>query len=133
MVKNILAVFIGGAIGTLLRYSITISTVEISFPIGTLLVNFVGSFVLGTFTGWLMKRKVKEYMKVGFGTGLCGGFTTMSTLAADAYLLEVQFTTISSGTYVISSVVGGLLFAFLGLILGQAYSRKLLAFGDSRS
>lgn len=133
MVKNILAVFIGGATGTLLRYAITISTVEIAFPLGTLLVNLVGSFILGAFTGWLMKRKIKEYMKVGFGTGLCGGFTTMSTLASDAYFLEVESTIILPGTYVISSVVGGLLFAFLGLILGQAYSRKHVAFSGSKS
>ena len=129
MFKNILAVFIGGAIGTLLRYAMTLSTDDIAFPIGTLLVNLVGSFMLGTFTGWLLKRKVKEYMKVGFGTGLCGGFTTMSTLAADVFLLEAQSTTFLTGIYLISSVVGGLLFAFLGLMLGHSFSEKYLASG----
>lgn len=129
MFKNILAVFIGGAIGTLLRYAMTLSTDDIAFPIGTLLVNLVGSFMLGTFTGWLLKRKVKEYMKVGFGPGLCGGFTTMSTLAADVFLLEAQSTTFLTGIYLISSVVGGLLFAFLGLMLGHSFSEKYLASG----
>lgn len=129
MFKSILAVFIGGAIGTLLRYAMTLSTDDIAFPIGTLLVNLVGSFVLGTFTGWILKRKVKEYMKVGFGTGLCGGFTTMSTLAADVFLLEAQSTTFLTGIYLISSVVGGLLFAFLGLMLGHSFSEKYLASG----
>ncbi|WP_404448859.1 CrcB family protein [Sutcliffiella horikoshii] len=129
MFKNVFAVFIGGAIGTLLRYAITLSTVDITFHIGTLLVNLVGSFVLGTFTGWLFKRNVKEYMKVGFGTGLCGGFTTMSTLAADFFLLEAQSTIFLTGIYLISSVVGGLLFAFLGLMLGHSFSKKYLASG----
>ncbi|KPB03143.1 fluoride efflux transporter FluC [Bacillus sp. CHD6a] len=123
--KNILAVFIGGAIGTLLRYGVTLSTADIAFPLGTLLVNFVGSFLLGTFTGWIIQRKVNEYMKIGFGTGLCGGFTTMSTLAADVFLLEAQSTLLATTIYLFSSIVGGLLFAFLGLILGQ-FARRLV-------
>ncbi|TYS65854.1 CrcB family protein [Sutcliffiella horikoshii] len=129
VVKNILAVFIGGAVGTLLRYAITVSTVEIAFPLGTLFVNLVGSFVLGTFTGWMMRREGKEYIKVGFGTGLCGGFTTMSTLAADAFMLEAQSTIFITTIYLFSSIVGGLLFAFLGLLLGHSLSKKHLASG----
>ncbi|WP_226682451.1 fluoride efflux transporter FluC [Sutcliffiella horikoshii] len=129
MIKNILAVIFGGAIGTLLRYAITLATGDIAFPFGTLFVNLVGSFVLGAFTGWLMRRKVKEYMKVGFGTGLCGGFTTMSTLAADVFILQTQSTLVITTIYLFSSIVGGLLFAFLGLIIGHSFSKKHLATG----
>ncbi|NLP50427.1 CrcB family protein [Bacillus sp. RO1] len=123
--KNILAVFLGGAIGTLLRYGVTLGTADLAFPVGTLLVNFVGSFFLGTFTGWIIQRKVKEYLKVGFGTGLCGGFTTMSTLAADVFLLEAHSTILTTTVYLFSSIAGGLLFAFLGLLLGHS-ARRLI-------
>ncbi|UAL49473.1 CrcB family protein [Sutcliffiella horikoshii] len=129
MVKNILAVILGGAIGTILRYAVTLATDDFAFPVGTLLVNLVGSFVLGAFTGWIMRRKVKEYMKVGFGTGLCGGFTTMSTLAADVFMLEAQSTIFITTIYLFSSIVGGLLLAFLGLIFGHSLSKKHLASG----
>ncbi|WP_404431646.1 CrcB family protein [Sutcliffiella horikoshii] len=128
-VKNILAVILGGAIGTFLRYAITLATDDFAFPVGTLLVNLVGSFVLGAFTGWIMRRKVKEYMKVGFGIGLCGGFTTMSTLAADVFMLEAQSTIFITTIYLFSSIVGGLLLAFLGLILGHSFSKKHIASG----
>ncbi|WP_223492545.1 FluC/FEX family fluoride channel [Sutcliffiella horikoshii] len=129
VVKNILAVILGGAIGTILRYAVTLATDDFAFPVGTLLVNLVGSFVLGAFTGWIMRRKVKEYMKVGFGTGLCGGFTTMSTLAADVFMLEAQSTIFITTIYLFSSIVGGLLLAFLGLIFGHSLSKKHLASG----
>ncbi|WP_404461406.1 fluoride efflux transporter FluC [Sutcliffiella horikoshii] len=128
-VKTILAVILGGAIGTILRYAVTLATDDFAFPVGTLLVNLVGSFVLGAFTGWIMRRKVKEYMKVGFGTGLCGGFTTMSTLAADVFMLEAQSTIFITTIYLFSSIVGGLLLAFLGLIFGHSLSKKHLASG----
>lgn len=128
-VKNVLAVILGGVIGTFLRYAVTLAIGDFAFPVGTLLVNLVGSFVLGAFTGWILRRKVKEYIKVGFGTGLCGGFTTMSTLAADVFMLEVQSTIFITTIYLFSSIVGGLLFAFLGLILGHSFSKKHLASG----
>lgn len=129
MIKNIVAVILGGAIGTFLRYAVTLATDDIAFPFGTLFVNLVGSFVLGVFTGWIIRRKVKEYMKVGFGTGLCGGFTTMSTLAADVFILKTQSTLFITTIYLFSSIVGGLLLAFLGLILGHSFSKKHLASG----
>lgn len=129
MIKNIVAVILGGAIGTFLRYAVTLATDDFAFPFGTLFVNLVGSFVLGAFTGWIIRRKVKEYMKVGFGTGLCGGYTTMSTLAADVFILKTQSTLFITTIYLFSSIVGGLLLAFLGLILGHSFSKKHLASG----
>ncbi|UTW69797.1 CrcB family protein [Anaerobacillus sp. HL2] len=47
------AVAIGGAIGTLIRYLIYLQSLALSFPFGTIIVNVVGSLLLGFLTGWV--------------------------------------------------------------------------------
>jgi len=83
MIKNILLVGFGGFIGSIGRYLISkidiLSTIS-SLPLGTLLVNVVGSLILGVLTGIVVKSPIltvewRLFLMVGF----CGGFTTFST------------------------------------------------------
>ncbi len=127
MMKNILAVLIGGAMGSLLRYGINLGTLAHGFPFGTLMENILGSFLLGVLTGWFLYIKPAEWVKVGLGVGLCGGFTTMSTLAGDVFLMGSQVNTVLTATYLLSSVIGGLLFAFIGIILGRRLAERRLS------
>lgn len=126
MLKNILAVLIGGALGSLLRYGINIGTLGYSFPFGTLVENILGSFLLGVLTGWFLYIKSAEWVKAGLGVGLCGGFTTMSTLAGDVFLMGSQAMALSTAIYIIASITGGLLFAFIGFVSGRSYAERHL-------
>lgn len=126
MIKNIIAVFIGGALGALLRYYINLGTITMIFPLGTLIENLLGSFLLGLLTGFLLKTTIKEWLKVGLGVGVCGGFTTMSTLAADANMLFLNGSLESFAIYIFTSFLGGSLLAAIGVYFGWKIGIKAL-------
>lgn len=106
---------IGGAIGAGLRYFIFVIVPADAFPWGTITVNLVGSFLLGGLFGIAVKRRVKEWLKAGVGTGFCGGFTTMSTFSHDTILLLVDQQIIQALIYISINVFGGILLAYVGM------------------
>ena len=122
VVRTFLAVGIGGALGTLLRYTINIQTVSFLFPLGTLLENLIGSLLLGFLTGWLVHIKLNDIWKAGLGVGFCGGFTTMSTFAADFFGFFGTSQVNLAIIYLSASIFGGVLLAFIGYILGEKQS-----------
>ena len=84
---NCLAVALGGAIGSVLRYLIGLIPVkeQFLFPIKTFAINVIGCFVIGLVTALTLKSnnlnpKLVLFMKVG----ICGGFTTFSTFALES-------------------------------------------------
>lgn len=107
----IAAVFIGGAAGTYFRYIINFQTLFLGYPIGTIIENILGSFLLGLFAGLITYISLKEWVKAGFGAGFCGGFTTMSTLAADTFFLAGIHPVVQPLVYLSISLIGGLTFA----------------------
>lgn len=119
---TIFAVAIGGAMGTLIRYLIYLQTLATSFPFGTLVVNVVGSLLLGFVTGWILHKRLNDSLRIGFGVGFCGGFTTMSTLAADVLNLYMNNTPLFVAFYMSLTIFGGLLSAFTGYFLGDKIS-----------
>lgn len=119
-----LAVGIGGGLGTLMRYSINIQTVTHLFPLGTLLENLLGSFLLGLLIGSIVHLKINEILKTGLGVGFCGGFTTMSTLAADVNSLIINEYWLFVSVYFGTSMFGGVALAFLGYIVAEKRSFK---------
>lgn len=85
------AVAIGGALGAVCRFSgnAAISSVLGSeFPVGILLINVLGGFLMGLLQG-AIKRSGKPHAMVAalLGTGFLGGFTTFSTFALDTFTL----------------------------------------------
>lgn len=126
----IAAVFAGGAAGTLLRYVINLQTMTLLFPLGTIIENLAGSFLLGFLTGWVLVKVVPPVVKEGLGVGFCGGFTTMSTLAADTVFLTEGGSLFMAGLYLIISLTGGVTLAIAGMALGQYAGQKKREAGE---
>ncbi|MBP3949854.1 fluoride efflux transporter FluC [Bacillus suaedae] len=124
--KNILSIGIGASIGTIGRYSLNVATLETGYPLGTLIENITGSFVLGFLTALFAFYIPKEWVKLGLGVGLCGGFTTMSTLAADTTFLFNAFSPIHSAIYLSLSMFGGILLAIVGFSVGTLIAKRRL-------
>ncbi|HWC21119.1 MAG TPA: fluoride efflux transporter CrcB [Flexivirga sp.] len=95
-----------------------------SFPVGTFLINVVGSFLLGVLTGALTHHAgwLSPTAKVALGTGFCGGFTTFSTASVETTRLWLTTGRTESSRYAVATVAVSLLAAFLGLALGAALS-----------
>ncbi|MDT8862391.1 CrcB family protein [Alkalihalobacillus sp. MEB130] len=124
MMKNIGAIAIGAAIGTSFRYYFNLYTLATGYPIGTLVENLGGSLLLGFLTGWFVIKVPREWVKAGLGVGLCGGFTTMSTLASDSVFLFLEHTWWLSALYVLLSVFGGIGCALVGYIMGNRVGER---------
>ena len=83
--KEIAYIFIGGGVGSVLRYLAQISINErmsgIGFPFswGTFIVNIAGSLLIGLFYSISERWNLSMEMRLLLTTGLCGGFTTFST------------------------------------------------------
>lgn len=120
-----MAIGVGAAIGTISRYWLNVLMLETGYPFGTIVVNIFGSAVLGFLTAWFLVFIPKEWLKVGLGVGLCGGFTTMSALAADATYLYQSYTLFDSVIYVFGSAVGGIVFALIGYSIGTFLAKKV--------
>lgn len=112
MLYNFLMVGLGGALGSLLRYGISVYVQIPTFPLATLCVNIIGTFTLGLLTGYFTKRN--RSVPLLLGTGLCGGFTTMSTFTAESVrLLETSMWL--SGFYISTTLILGIFFGLFGL------------------
>ncbi|XEC94744.1 CrcB family protein [Paenibacillus tarimensis] len=115
---NLTAIGAGASIGSIARYYLNLLTIHTGYPFGTLIENIAGSLILGFLTAWFLVFIPKEWLKLGLGVGLCGGFTTMSTLAADAAFLYQIHTSLDAVFYVAGTTVGGILAACIGYFLG---------------
>ncbi|MDB5056491.1 MAG: crcB [Bacilli bacterium] len=126
---SVLALIIGGFIGTVLRYEAGswLSSVTDLFPLGTLVINLLGCLFLGWFlTLSLLGFRVRMEIRLGLGTGLTGAFTTFSTFSKESVDLFMQGHGALAAIYVFTSMVGGLLLTLLGVGLAkwQASRRK---------
>ena len=120
--KQFLLVFLGGGIGSGLRYLIskTLNPYTSNFFIGTFGVNILGCLIIGIILGLSAKSTALSNNTILFITiGFCGGFTTFSSFALENYgmLREGQIT--SFLLYTISSIIVGILAVALGLLLSK--------------
>lgn len=113
MIRNVLLVALGGALGSVLRY--LLSGVNSSWPWGTFVVNVMGSLLIGLLVGFVSKGVLSPDMKLLLVTGFCGGFTTFSTFANESLGMMRAGDVMMSGLYICVSVVVGLLAVWAGL------------------
>ena len=114
-------VFLGGGIGSVLRYGVTLAATSIfgiGFPVGTLTVNIVGSFVMGLFAAYFAPwGEAALAWRLLFMTGVMGGFTTFSAFSLDTAVLYERGQSVAALLYVAASNVGSITALFLGLML----------------
>ena len=127
LVKLLLAIAFGGALGALGRYFVSIqisSWLGSNVPWGTLIVNVVGSFILGALYEagtlvWQPSAELKAFLTIG----MLGAFTTFSTFSLDVLLLMERGAWVTAGGY----AFGSLFLSVLGLIAGIILVRGLVA------
>lgn len=122
----ILAVAFGGAIGSVARYLVGVGSGKLfglAFPWGTLIINIVGSFLIGAFVESVaLKWDLPQVVRVFLTVGICGGFTTFSTFSLDSYLLMDRGELWSAAAYMAGSVVLSIVALVAGLHVMRAVS-----------
>lgn len=126
MTSEIIAVLIGGALGSLLRFLLSTGVNQVlpkSFPWGVLFVNVLGSFAIGLLVGILTGRfELTPFWRAGIFIGLLGGFTTFSSFSLDTVSL------LQTGSYIIAAtnIVASLLFCLLATAFGLLLARAIM-------
>jgi CrcB protein len=97
--------------------------VEGRFPLGTFVINVSGSFVLGLLAAVLAQRVVPygDALRLALGVGLCGGFTTFSTLEFETHALFEDGLWLTALTNMFLSLLAGLLAIRLGAVVARSW------------
>ena len=119
MYSKLFLVFVGGGIGSVLRYATnSILRVYVIGQLGTVLVNVIGSFVFGILVSIGEDRS--EYFNLFLLTGLLGGFTTFSQFSYDVVTLQNNGN-LYSIIYILSSVLLSISMALLGIYIANRF------------
>lgn len=115
------AVFAGGAVGTLARGALTAVMPPpdaTRWPWSTFSANILGAFLIGYFTTRLLERlPVSNYRRPFLGTGVCGGFTTFSTMQVEILAMLKHHAYVLAVSYVITSITLGLVAVYAATAL----------------
>ena len=116
----IFAIFLGGGAGAVARHFVILFSTKVwgdTFPAGTLLVNVIGSFLIGVLIeGSALKWNIPLETRALLVTGFLGGFTTFSSFSLDVYKLA------ETGQVATAAVYAGLSFAFsIAAVFGGVY------------
>lgn len=111
---------IGGAVGSVLRYFMNLAAFEFykgEFPLGTLLVNAIGSLIIGVL--WNAAPQLNDYTKAFLFVGVLGGFTTFSSFSLETIrLVENDAIGIALMNVLLNNVIG-ISVCFAGFYLGK--------------
>jgi CrcB protein len=123
-VRSVLAVALGGAVGSVLRFLIqTLATNRFGpgFPIGTFIINLSGSFAIGIVAELALTRAfgVSPEVRTFLAVGVLGGYTTFSSFALESLNLLRDGAPLTALGYSLGSVVLGVLAAYAGLVVAR--------------
>ena len=124
MMHPVLQVALGGAVGAVARHGVNIGAGRLfgpGFPVGTVVVNILGSFLMGVLVVVLTARG--NALSPLLMTGLLGGFTTFSAFSLDAVTLWQR----GQGAVALAYVAGSVGLSLAALLAGLAAGQKVLA------
>lgn len=124
---NALLVILGAGLGGGARHGVNLAVARLApglgFPLATLLINVVGSFLMGVLAqGFLIRGGESLAVRLFLTTGILGGFTTFSTFSLDAVALYQRGEGLTALLYVLASVGLGI----AGLVAGMALTRAAM-------
>ncbi len=126
IINTSLIIGLGGFIGTIFRFLIS-SLIEksfaTSFPIGTLLVNLIGCFLIGLVSGYFSQKTGDQTQLFFFLTiGILGGFTTFSAIAVDSQLFIENGEILKMLFYITTQTIVGITLCLIGYNLIKNYN-----------
>ncbi|WP_381410547.1 fluoride efflux transporter CrcB [Staphylococcus epidermidis] len=118
-----LYIFVGGALGTLIRFCLSMLNEGSTFPLGTFVANLLGAFLMGSIGALSVSLfKTHPNIKKGLTTGLIGALTTFSTFQFELITLFNQHHFILFTVYGVTSYILGILSCYLGVKIGGRFS-----------
>jgi len=116
--KSLLLVFLGGGIGSSLRYwiGLYLNSYKSGIPYGTFAANIIGSLIIGIVLGLSLKNNYLSNNTILFlATGFCGGFTTFSAFAYENHLFLKSGDFMTFAFYTVASFIIGFAAVFFGM------------------
>ena len=125
--RTLAAIGVGGGIGSILRYVITVAMTQWlgpGFPWATLTINITGSLIIGTVFELAQTRMlgISPLVRLFLMTGILGGYTTFSTFSLEMVNLYGEGAAGLALLYAVGSVILGFLAAFAGIVLVRSLS-----------
>ncbi len=120
--KQALLVFLGGGLGSALRYFVGkyFNYYNFPIPLGTFSVNIIGSLLLGIILGLSLKNDIlTSTTTLLLATGFCGGFTTFSTFAFENQVMLRSGDFLNFALYTFGSIFFGILAVILGVFVSK--------------
>lgn len=122
---NLIAIFLGGGIGAVSRFLISLNLTKIcnvNLPLATFLVNIIGSFTIGfLYILFMEKTDLTPALKLALTVGFCGGLTTFSTFSLELFEMISHQQFMQAAIYALLSVLVCLVMTGIGV-----YCAKLI-------